>query len=260
MGSVVRIENGGQPAIQICGDLDARTTGTTRAELLAAWRQHPDSPIDLGGVHSVDSSGIALLCELAVGAAVGARRPRLCAVGPDLHRLLTSAGLDHFFAIEPAIPADGPPPKSPPCDGCLLNFPGLPESVPVIRTRIQEVARALGFSEAAVRDILIAVSEAATNALKYGSPRGAADTIRVLWRVAPDRLILQVRDCGNGFDPQTVPAPVPEELREGGMGVYFIRALMDEVFFQNDGTGTVVRMIKYRPRAADAEPMAGDQE
>jgi serine/threonine-protein kinase RsbW len=262
MGSVVRIENGRKPAIQIFGDLDARTAATARAELLDAWQQHPESPIDLGGVVSGDSSGIAVLCELARRAAGEARRLRLCAVGPDLYRLLTSAGLQHFCAIDPAIPAASVS-GAPSADaGCRLEFPGLPESVPLIRTRVQEVARAMGFSEAAVRDILIAVSEAATNALKYGSPRGAVDTIRVLWRVAPDRLIVQVGDSGNGFDPLAVPAPVPEELREGGMGVYFIRALMDEVSFERDATGTVVQMTKYRPRApvTASEPVAGGHE
>jgi serine/threonine-protein kinase RsbW len=246
MASVVRVENGGQPTIHLCGDLDVSTAGTARVELLSAWQQHPDSPIDLGDLASVDSSGIALLCELAMRAAGSAKRLRLRAVDSGLYRLLTGAGLDHFYTIEPPMPESNAPGTSAPLEGCLLKFPGLPESVPLIRARVQEVARAVGFAEPAVRDVLIAVSEAATNALKYGSPRGAADTILVAWRVAPDRLILQVRDCGCGFDPLAVPLPVPEQLQEGGMGVYFIRALMDEVSFEHDGTGMTVQMIKYR--------------
>jgi serine/threonine-protein kinase RsbW len=260
MAPVVRIENGGQPAIHICGDLDARTAGTARAELLSAWQQHPGSPIDLGRVASVDSSGIAVLCELARFAASRAERPRLRSVHPNLYRLLTGAGLDHFFIIEPAASGADALVSNNALPGCLLDFPGLPESVPVIRARVQEVARAIGFPEIAVRDILIAVSEAATNALKYGSPRGAADTIRVCWRVTPDRLILQVHDTGDGFDARAVPPPAPEELREGGMGVYFIRALMDEVSFENDGSGTIVQMIKYRPSAAVSVAGADDGE
>jgi len=258
MASVVRIENGGQPAIHLSGDLDANTAATARAELLSAWAQYPESPIDLGDLASVDSSGIALLCELALHAAASSQRLRLRAVDPDLFRRLTGAGLDHFYTIEPAMPTCNPPGTSPPLSGCLLEFPGLPESVPLIRARIQEVARAVGFAEPVVRDILIAVSEAATNALKYGSPRGAADRILVAWRVAPDRLVLQVRDCGDGFDPLSVPAPVPEQLREGGMGVYFIRALMDEVSFEHDGAGTTVQMIKYRRQGSIAADRPDD--
>ncbi len=246
MASVVRIENGGQPAIHLCGDLDASTAGTVRAELLAARQRYPESPIDLSGLDSVDSSGIALLCELALRASCGGQRLCLRSVDPELYCLLTGAGLDHFYAIEPATPGCQPAAAGTPLRGCLLEFPGLAESVPLIRARIQEVARAVGFAEPAVRDILIAVSEAATNALKYGTPGGAADTILITWRVAPDRLVLQVRDRGNGFDPLAVPAPVPEQLREGGMGVYFIRTLMDEVAFEHDGAGTTVQMIKYR--------------
>jgi serine/threonine-protein kinase RsbW len=53
-------------------------------------------------------------------------------------------------------------------------------------------------------------------------------------------------DRGPGFDPLSVPIPVAEQLREGGMGIFFMRTLMDEVSFDCCHGGTNVRLVKCR--------------
>ena len=97
-----------------------------------------------------------------------------------------------------------------------------------------------------MRDILIAVSEAATNALEHGSPHADADEIAVRCRFEADRLVIEVMDRGKGFDPLSVPVPVAEQMREGGMGIFFMRTLMDEVSFDCGSGGTTVRLVKWR--------------
>ena len=75
--------------------------------------------------------------------------------------------------------------------------------------------------------------------------RGEENRIFVSYEPDGDRLIVEVSDEGPGFDPLAVPVPVAEQMREGGMGVFFIRTLMDEVSFGHDDTGNTVRMVKY---------------
>ena len=43
-----------------------------------------------------------------------------------------------------------------------------------------------------------------------------------------------------------VPVPVAEQMREGGMGIFFMRTLMDEVSFDCGTGGTTVRLVKCR--------------
>jgi anti-sigma B factor antagonist len=72
-----------------------------------------------------------------------------------------------------------------------------------------------------------------------------------------------LHDNGRGFDPETVvePAvvhmevqPPPEDLRVGGLGIHFMRRLMDEVHYQFDKTeGNTLTMVKYIEPAAMAE-------
>jgi serine/threonine-protein kinase RsbW len=92
----------------------------------------------------------------------------------------------------------------------------------------------------------VAISEALTNAIRYGNGEDPAKQVEVSVEVDPFRVVVQVTDQGNGFDPQAVPDPtLPENLhRPGGRGVYLIRQLMDEVEY--DERGSSVRLVLYR--------------
>jgi serine/threonine-protein kinase RsbW len=240
---------GPEAGFRLEGDLDFRTAGATRMALLEAVERAAGAlVVDLAGVGFIDSSGLAALTEAARRA--GQRGARLCLRGLDVHhhRLLHLIGLAERFDLEPPVQRNGShaPGGGSVLPGEVCRFPGEPASVPLIRKHVGAVAREMGFTETGVRDILIAVSEAATNALNHGSPRGAEDLITVCCRADADRLVVEVTDCGQGFDPLAVPVPVAEQMREGGMGVFFMRILMDEVSFDCGSGGTTVRLVKCR--------------
>jgi serine/threonine-protein kinase RsbW len=237
--------------MRIRGDLDFRTAAEVREALVQALADHGEPlVVDMNAVDFVDSSGLSALFEAAKLARGRQGKIRLIGVHRNVRRLLSVCGFVQFFDVVAAT--EPPPAPEIPCEpsvdgvvpGCL-TLPGAAASVPLIRRRIEEVARAMGFREAALRDLLIAVSEAATNAMKHGSPRGEENRIFVTYEPDGDRLIVEVSDEGPGFDPLAVPVPVAEQMREGGMGVFFIRTLMDEVSFGHDDTGNTVRMVKY---------------
>ncbi len=232
------------------GDLDFRAAGPLRTALLEAIKRAPGPlVIDLSAVDFIDSSGLSLLTEAA--RATGQQVRRLCLRGLDSHqhRLLHTMGLADRFDLEPPVERNGAGlggiARAVASDE-IYRLPGEPASVPLIRNHVGAVADEMGFSETEVRDILIAVSEAATNALKHGSPRGAGDEIAIGCRVEADRLVIEVRDQGRGFDPLAVPVPIAEQMREGGMGIFFMRTLMDEVSFDCSASGTTVRLVKCR--------------
>src|SRR5437867_4302134 len=77
-----------------------------------------------------------------------------------------------------------------------FDRPRIPASVPLSRRRVEHVAREMGFRETQLRDLLIAVSEAATNALKHGSPGGEESRITPSYEPDGDRLIIEVSDEG----------------------------------------------------------------
>jgi len=99
----------------------------------------------------------------------------------------------------------------------------------------------------------LAVGEAVANAVRHGSPRGADDRITLRALRGRDAFVMEVADRGRGFDRSRLHLPPPEEIREGGMGIYYMETIMDAALFESSHFGTTVRLTKAYPQAgADA--------
>lgn len=93
--------------------------------------------------------------------------------------------------------------------------------------------------------IELALTEALANAVLHGAKADASKIIEC--DVACDenhRMLIVVRDPGEGFDPSAIPSPVVGEnlYSNHGRGIYLINQLMDEVKYLKNGTE--IRMIK----------------
>ncbi len=117
------------------------------------------------------------------------------------------------------------------------SFHGSVEQLNKIRQFVVKSVRELGGSQDDIDACELAADEAATNCFEhgYGGRRGKIE-IQV-WREGND-LYIQVRDWGKAFDPDQIPPPtldVPiEERAIGGLGLYLIRQVMDDVSFEFD--------------------------
>jgi serine/threonine-protein kinase RsbW len=96
-------------------------------------------------------------------------------------------------------------------------------------------------------EIDLALREALINVVVHGNHEDPNKSVEVACRCSADgEVAITIRDEGMGFDVKAVPDPTAPEnqLSTHGRGVYLMRALMDEVSFE-DG-GTVVHMAKKR--------------
>ncbi len=94
-------------------------------------------------------------------------------------------------------------------------------------------------------DIEIAVGEAVTNAILYGSPT-ADSRIRILSALSGSCFQVEVYDDGHGFDPnQLHQQEDPDSL--GGRGISLMHALMDQVDLHHNGHGMIARLSKNLP-------------
>ncbi|MGX6445566.1 anti-sigma B factor RsbW [Neobacillus sp. K501] len=132
-----------------------------------------------------------------------------------------------------------------------MKIPAKAEYVGVIRLTISGIASRIGFTYEEIEDIKIAVSEACTNAVQHAYPNGEKGEVIVGFGIYEDKLETMVADSGQSFDffqmkdalgPYTESSTV-EELTEGGLGLYLIRTLMDEVRVVNH-SGVKVFMVK----------------
>ena len=118
------------------------------------------------------------------------------------------------------------------------------QMVPLIRQRAVEFASAMPFTQEELDDVALAVGEAGTNACKYGGSESGC-TVKIRLERRKDSLHISIRDSGCGFDPDSICPPVEGELREGGRGIIFMKAAMDDVRFLCHPSGTHVEMIKH---------------
>jgi serine/threonine-protein kinase RsbW len=106
------------------------------------------------------------------------------------------------------------------------------------------MANQAGFDIESIEDIKVAVSEACTNIITHSDIGDLA--YNVTCAIDTDKLEISVEDDGVGYDMKNYKEPDLEVPKEGGLGVFIIRALMDDVEVNSkQGAGTSIRMTKY---------------
>lgn len=124
-----------------------------------------------------------------------------------------------------------------------MTLPAKAEYVGVVRLAVSAIANRMGFDIEEIEDIKVAVAEACTNAIKHSN----CDKFFLKVSVCESSLEITVEDDGDGYELDSYQKPNLDEPNEdGGLGIYIIHALMDEVDISSKtGEGSRVNMIKY---------------
>jgi serine/threonine-protein kinase RsbW len=141
-----------------------------------------------------------------------------------------------------------------------LSFPAKPDYLLLARLALAGVARTLPIGPELLADLKLAVTEACGNAVRHAYDPGEG-TVDLAFVLAEDRLDLIVEDSGAGIhvpdeelmvEPAEITEPETKQVRESGMGMAIIRAIVDELEVRggDGGRGTVVHMTKYLDPAA----------
>jgi serine/threonine-protein kinase RsbW len=130
------------------------------------------------------------------------------------------------------------------------------ENLEHVREFVGKFARENGLSPSEVYAAQLAVDEAFSNIIEHSYGGECLEKIECTCQVLDSGVAISLRDCGKPFDPTAVPDPDLEaELEDrdiGGLGLFFIRQLMDEIEFTftwEDETGkqcNVLRMVKHK--------------
>lgn len=104
-----------------------------------------------------------------------------------------------------------------------------------------------GVPSGAVAQIMVALDEVVSNALRHGS-EGSSPAIAVAMNVGSGRVTVEVADDGAPFDPLAVAAPdigLPVESRPiGGLGIHLVRQLADAVEYRRENGCNRLRFHK----------------
>jgi len=97
----------------------------------------------------------------------------------------------------------------------------------------------------------VGLTEALSNAMLYGNGSDPQKRVRVEVDVGTKEVAVRVTDQGTGFDPSAVPDPtLPGNItKTGGRGIFLMKALMDEVRF-NDQGNSVTLVLRFEGEAS----------
>jgi anti-sigma regulatory factor (Ser/Thr protein kinase) len=120
-----------------------------------------------------------------------------------------------------------------------------PESAATARAIVREVAGEQGLDDEAIWDLMLATTEAVSNAVLHG--RGCAEdgAIRLRIQTTEDGVFIEVCDCGL-FTRRRVAS----QRSEGGRGIPIMSAVTDDFALLPGTGGTRVRFGKRLAAAA----------
>jgi len=105
-----------------------------------------------------------------------------------------------------------------------------------IREFVGTIARDNGFTDKEIYNIQLAADEAASNIIEHAYEGVKDGVLDVSCGVKGDIITIIMVDYGESFDPAAVPLPdLKADLSErkiGGLGIFLMRKLMDEVHYE----------------------------
>lgn len=130
-----------------------------------------------------------------------------------------------------------------------LTIAGTSEQVQVACEFVADAAREAGLDERAVHHCQLAVDEVCTNIVEHGyGASGPNRAIELICELTPQTFTITIIDDAPPFNPLTRPDPDPsaslEDRKTGGWGIYFIKQIMDEVSYFQNGRYNHLVMVK----------------
>ena len=125
-----------------------------------------------------------------------------------------------------------------------LTIPAKPEYITLCRLALTGLARVRELPQETLGDLKLAITEACSNSVRHAYPQGGG-VVEILYDLRPDRLVIEVADDGEGFEPVSERSDA-DELSEGGLGIAIIRSIADEMEIDSrgNGRGSRLRFVK----------------
>jgi anti-sigma regulatory factor (Ser/Thr protein kinase) len=120
-----------------------------------------------------------------------------------------------------------------------------PRFLIIVRAVVGQLCRMASCPEAEQRKVVLAVDEACANIIKHTYHGDESQTIDILCKCHDGKMEIVLRDCGPPIDADCLQPRDLDDVRPGGLGLHFIRSIMDEVSYGYEkGCGNVLRMVK----------------
>jgi anti-sigma regulatory factor (Ser/Thr protein kinase) len=144
-------------------------------------------------------------------------------------------------------------------DGFTIHIANDLSEIARVTARLHAFGCRHGLPEGFVDHFVLALDELVANIVQHGLPTDSHETILISITLDALRFGMKISDPGLAFDPlQEAPAPdldsPLEQRRVGGLGVHFVRTMMDEVTYRREGDRNVLALSKSLPTGGPKAP------
>jgi len=133
-----------------------------------------------------------------------------------------------------------------PMNDCMKKFPATLEGLSAATQFLQSSLNDAGCSEKTKSSLMVAMDEIASNIVYYSG----AKEFEVDVSFSDDSVRVVFSDSGTAFDPLGKDDPdvsLPAEHRDiGGLGLFMVKRMMDELHYVHDGDRNVLTIVKRR--------------
>ncbi|MDA1001127.1 MAG: ATP-binding protein [bacterium] len=134
-----------------------------------------------------------------------------------------------------------------------MRIPAEPCCLRLMRATVESFCAAAGMDEKAGCRVVLAVDEACTNIIRHSYEGPCEKPIVCEGRIENGDIVIVLRDFGKKVDPARIQPRDLSDVRPGGLGVHFIREVMDDVTFEDCGEeGTRLHMKKHLSAKGDS--------
>jgi serine/threonine-protein kinase RsbW len=134
-----------------------------------------------------------------------------------------------------------------------LKLPARLENLQSFMKPVLNCAKTEGFDQKRIQEIELALEETLANIFNYAYP-GTPGDVEINCKLETGRLIIEIIDSGIPFDITSLSDPDLtadiEERKIGGLGVFLVKKMMDEVRYRREKDRNILNLIiKKRKRA-----------
>ncbi len=127
-----------------------------------------------------------------------------------------------------------------PLEHYSLEIESDPNKLIIVEEFVNYFAKDIGLDDDKLNALLLAITEATTNAIIHGNKSDINKNVNINVDVLKDKLVIKVKDEGAGFDVSKVPDPTEPEnlLKDSGRGIYLMKVYMHDIKYNVTPTGT----------------------
>lgn len=130
----------------------------------------------------------------------------------------------------------------------VVRVPARLESIRPVMSLVSDLAQRARLSDQAIFQCRLALDEACMNIIRHAYAEQPEGEIEVSVEIGHGQCVISLTDFGAPYDPSEVPQPQLDasidEMRPGGLGLYLMRTVMDEVHYTSGPHSNCLVMVK----------------